>query len=86
MKVHALDIERPTWGENSGKLVGCVTLKDDLLGEIKVPLTPAGISRLLASISTEVNSTVRQLALEVPKAIKHAEDEGYLLEQDGEIK
>lgn len=84
MKVDKLELTRGYYGDK--QLEGAVILKDDLLGEIKVPLTPAGISRLIAAISTEVAGTVKTLVSEVPKALKHAEDEGYLLEHDGEIK
>jgi hypothetical protein len=83
MRVEELNINRGYY-ENK-PLQGSITFKDANSAEIKVPLSPAAISRLLAAISTEVNSTIRTVASEAPKAMKYAEEEGYLLEHNGEI-
>ena len=85
MRVEALKLERPSWGKDEDRLVGAIVLKDVNGAKIEVPLTPAAVSRLIASISTEVVSTFKTTAAQLPAALKRAEDEGYLLENDGVI-
>lgn len=85
MKVQALELDRPAYGDNRDKLQGRITLKDENNNELVINLTPAGISRLVAAISSEVVETLRHVALQAPRALQHAQDEGYLLESDGKI-
>lgn len=83
MRVENLELSRGYY--NDKPLQGSLTLKDANGSEIKVPLSPAAISRLIAAIAREVNTTVKQIASDAPRALQRAEDEGLLLENNGEI-
>ena len=87
MRVDELKIDREgTYSDTPGKLRGTIKLKDDLKGSIEVPLTPAAISSLLKAVQGVVISNFRDMARDVPKALEAAQDEGLLLEHDGEIE
>ena len=86
MRVEELKIDREnSYSDNPGKLRGTIKMKDDLKGSIEVPLTPAAISVLLKSVQGVVIDNFKDMARDVPKALESAQDEGLLLELDGEI-
>ncbi len=87
MRVEALIVERSaSWSSKPNQLVGTLTLIDADGAKLEIPLTPAAISRLITSVSSEVIDTLRQVTNNAPRALQQAQDEGYLLESDGEIK
>lgn len=86
MRVEELSIKRePSYSSKADQLLGELVLKDSNGAELKVPLTAAAISRLIASISVEVVSTLRQVTASAPRALQQAQDEGYLLENNGSL-
>lgn len=85
MKVEELSINRGGPYSSEKHLRGGITLVDANGAKIEVPLTPGAISRLVACISSEVVETLRTTANAVPRALQQAQDEGMLLEHDGEV-
>lgn len=86
MRVEALSIERgSTYSNAPDQLKGSITLKDTNGATLEIPLTPAAISRLIASIAKEAADTLTYVAQQAPRALQQAQDEGLLIEQDGKL-
>ena len=86
MRLEALSIRRPqSYEANAGQLVGILKLTDANCVSLEVPLTPRAISNIVACIASEVTSTLRTVTAQAPRALQQAQDEGYLLENDGNL-
>lgn len=83
MRVQELKLDRGYYADKP--LTGSITLVDASNAKLEIPLTPGAISKLLACISKEVVSTLQHVASQAPRALQEAQDEGVLLEHDGEV-
>jgi hypothetical protein len=84
MKLTKLEVRRGESYETDQSLRGIVELTGPT-GKQAITLSPGAISRIIAVIGLEVADTAKANASLVKNALAHAQDEGYLLESDGEI-
>jgi hypothetical protein len=88
MKLTKLEIRRGEYSYSDSltePLRGLVELTGTT-GKQAITLSPAAISRIIACVSKEVAAQAQENAKVVEKAMNTAADEGYLLENDGELK